>query len=394
MRVRNVLIIGALLFMGVCFSIIALLCYVGYKTWHPEWTKEAELVGPDGYTYSFMNMSFFQGQTMLLVREKSGHPDSYEELGSNNGDFPRSWASVIRPAGADDDDYGQLYLSADNVIVGIRTGNKCFFAYAVEDRVFYGHGAIEETSPFVLLGAETKLHEPDVLATIFSMVEARHGHHEKIDLPGCPRPDTLEAGLKHPNEEVQKLSRWLLEVQQNGLAQPSDTIGDIVSYVIKKIDSSKSSVRKHAVRIAGYLESPGAETAVPALERTLHDEEWDISSDAAISLGRLGRVAFPVLSKCLKSEDSSIRFYGLLGYRIAGPSAATQVKEIVPLLRDEKTSVRSQAVTALKEIQCYDEELRVTYKELTRSRDSMVKEYAESALQQIKLKGLDHGDKE
>ena len=119
--------VRALLISGLVVCIMAGgFFYVGYKAWNPSWTKESSLIGPDGYTYCFMNYSMLQAQEMKLVRKKGSVS---EEIGSNNGDSPRSWASVIRPQGALDDDYGQLYISPEGMILGIRYENKCYFAY-------------------------------------------------------------------------------------------------------------------------------------------------------------------------------------------------------------------------------------------------------------------------
>lgn len=402
MRIGNALAKVLVLLVFVCVSFFALLFYGAYRTWVPRWTEQTEILGPDGYTYSFMNKSALMSHTLMLVRERDGVPDSYEELGLVSGDSSLNWASVIRPANPPKYRFGQLLISGDNVIVGMGSANRCYFAYDIGSHEFYGDDAVENLSPFILIESQTALHKPDTLTTILETVKNSHSWNERKGmLPdrkrrysrGCPNPQVLNEGLKHPNREVQKLSKWLLEIQEKGPASCCDTIHEAITYVVEKIRSTDFETRKQAVKIPGYFGCSHAADAIPILEKALYAKEMEVSSDAAISLGRLGPEAFPLLSKCLESPDKSIRFYGLLGYRFAGSVAVSRVKEIIPLLNDRKSSVRSQAVLALEEIKYYDEELRATYKELIRSRDSRVKEYAESALQQINLKGLDHDDK-
>ena len=401
MRIGNALVKVLVLLGFVCVSFFAMLFYSAYRTWNPRWTEQTEILGPDGYTYSFMNMSFLMGQEMKLVREKPGHPDSYEELGSVSGDSSLNWASVIRSANPTKYRYGQLLVGGDNVILGMGFANRCYFTYDIGSHAFYGDDAVETLSPFILIESQTALHEPDILATILETVKNSHWNEPEGMLPdrkrdysrGCPNPQVLNEGLKHPNREVQKLSKWLLEIQENGLSYSSDIIHEVIDFVVKEMNAEDIHVREYAVKVPGYFQIAYAENAIPSLEKALYEDKTELSSDAAISLGRMGQKAFPVLLKCLKSRNSSVRFYGLLGFRFAGSSAASQVKEIVPLLKDRNGQVRSQALRALEAIQYYDEELVSIYEELKQARDKKVREYAESALQQINLKGLDHDDK-
>ena len=220
--------------------------YFTYKVLNPEWSNQAELRGPDGYTYRFMRYSVLQAQIMKLVRQKG---EIIEELGSNNGDSPRSWASIIRPAGTLMDDYGQLYISSNNTIIGIPYGNHCYFAYEIEGGVFYGHGNIEEISPFLLVEKDTQLHEPDVLALIYEVA------HSSVDigqvgyyLPGCPRPDVLKKGLEHSNDEVKKLSKWLLEIQGHGLSYRSETMNELIDYLKENFNNTNHKDYREPIR--------------------------------------------------------------------------------------------------------------------------------------------------
>jgi hypothetical protein len=320
------------------------------------WTKEAELVGPDGYVYSFMDFSFLQGQTMTLVREREGEKDTYEELGSTNGDSPRSWTSVIRPAGASDEDYGQLYLSPTNNIVGIRYSHKCYFTYGINSGVFHGHGDVETTSPFILLDAHTKLHEPDVLATILEVIKEREffenysGEYFRESLPGSPIRSTLTEGQRHPNKDVVTLSNWLIAIHEKGMSEETDEIIDIIDFAAERISSNYAASRSIAMRIPSYFNISYAEKVIPYLEKILFDPNSDLRSEAAQSLGRMGTITFPILHKCLESDDMHLRFYGLLGFRSAGSEARSELQEIESFLNDKDASVRQQAELAIEEI--------------------------------------------
>src|SRR5262245_36620543 len=127
------------------------------------WTIEATTVGPDSKSYSFLNISFLQGQVMAIAYETHDWLvlREFQVIGSNNGDSPQSWASVIRPAGAPDD-YGQFYWSKDGQLVAIRHDDECFMAYTPSTGTFLGHDKIETLSPFVLIDSQTGLHAPDV----------------------------------------------------------------------------------------------------------------------------------------------------------------------------------------------------------------------------------------
>ena len=346
-----------LLVLGVLF-VLGFLLLMGLRLlFEPRWTKEAELAGTDGYVYSFMDYSFMQGQTMKLVRERNSQGrTTEEELGSTNGDSPRSWASVIRPKGAPDDDYGQLYLNPDGVILGIRYDNHCYFAYDTESGKFSGCDVIKSLSPFLLIEADTELHEPDILATILEAVKASDFYEKNPEwqqhysLSGCPKKETLIKGLEHPNERVRELSKQLLEIQQKGLSSPSEIYNDIIDYAIEHIKSGTVKVRSSALRILGHFQIPYALKSIPVLEEAIRDRNREIACSAAYSLGKMGEEAFPVLTECLKSKNSHVRFYGLYGFRIAGPKASSQVEKITPLLSDRDSSVRQQAELALDNI--------------------------------------------
>lgn len=354
------------------------------------WTKQAELPGPNGYTYYFMNFSVLQGQEMKLVRSRDpDHPEKdYEDLGSTNGDSPRSWASIIRPQGAPDEDYGQLYCAPEEMILGIRHDNHCFLAYNIKSGEFWGHGKIESISPFLLIQKETKLHEPDVLGMLLEVIrhtDFREGRvMDTAQGPGCPGPAAFTEGLSHPNKEIQRLSKWCRSIQQDGLSMSNDTVHEIIDYLLEALQSKNMNSRICALNTFGFFKIPYVDKAMPYLETAVQDSNAEIASKAAYSLGEMGEKAFPILLRCLKSKNSSVRFYGMYGFRIAGSSSQACIKEIMPLLADGDSGVRRQTLIALESIQYTGSDLVPYLEKLLNDNDEWIRRDADNLLKKVK----------
>jgi hypothetical protein len=180
------------------------------------WTTEAELNGPDNQTYYFMDSSFMQGQTMAIARlkEHTWFTRHMEVLGTTNGDNPRSWASVIRPAGVPVADYGQLYLSSDKtMLIGIRSGFACYMSYSFQSNHFRGNSDednddIKGISPFILIGEDMEMNAADVK----EITDLLNSHTTNNNNNGYPRLNVLEADLNHPNIKVRSLARELMGI--------------------------------------------------------------------------------------------------------------------------------------------------------------------------------------
>jgi hypothetical protein len=209
-----ILAVLAYAYETIRFPVIALLLAVvgfPYAAIHNvvsslgSWTLHSRIQTENKETYIFCDSSFLQGQTMAIARLERDGPlfTNLTVLGTNNGDFPRSWASVIRSSGAKDE-YGQLYLTDDQILIGIRYENRCYMTYDIEQRKFLSHGDIESLSPFVCLNADSKIHEPDVQRIHEFMRTNAAG------CPGFPHRDTLQAGLQHPNPRVREIAKGLL----------------------------------------------------------------------------------------------------------------------------------------------------------------------------------------
>ena len=167
------------------------------------WTTHGRASSADGREYVFCDTSFLQGQIMA-IGEKTGDgklKTTFKVLVDNNGDSPRSWASVIRPEGSSDI-YGQLYLK-NGLLLGIRYHNKCFLAFDIANQKPIGHGDIESIDPFACLSSADVPCELDVERTCDRIKEqteyclacedqriAKHFLDEE-SVSGCPSLEIL-----------------------------------------------------------------------------------------------------------------------------------------------------------------------------------------------------------
>ena len=125
-------------------------------------------------------------------------------FGITNGDSPRRWASVVRPANPQNI-YGQLYLTDRLMLVGIRYGNHCFLAYDLSSKKLYGRKNIKKVSPFICLNADDELHVADI-ETIRKRIK-----EGTPDMNGYPHRDALESSIRHRNPRVKAVAENLLE---------------------------------------------------------------------------------------------------------------------------------------------------------------------------------------
>ena len=170
-----------------------------------SWTMHGRATDSLGNSYVFCDSSFLQGQIMALTRVdvESTWFTRLKVLGANNGDSPRSWASIIRPTNPTDE-YGQLYLTQSNMLVGIRYDNHCYLAYDPERQQFSGHGDIELISPFICVDADDGLHDGDIQSIVKTISESTSG------TSGCPHKESIESELNNPNPNVRRAAETLL----------------------------------------------------------------------------------------------------------------------------------------------------------------------------------------
>lgn len=171
------------------------------------WVVCDTVIGPEGNSYVFLESSFLQGQTLALGRIL---PDGlfhkrFAILGDTNGDSPRSYALLVRPTNNFKIGYGQLYLTDDNRVLGLRYDNRCYFAYDFRAKRFDGHGDIESLSPFTLVGPDSSLYRGDVESFL------THEYWPTVDsAEKLPFGQAILDARDHPNPEIREVARRMI----------------------------------------------------------------------------------------------------------------------------------------------------------------------------------------
>lgn len=191
-----------------------------------DWTACSTFRDSNGEQYIFLDTSFLQGQIMALGVTESENPffTRYRILGANNGDSPRSWASVIRPGiPVPAEKYGTLTLTPQKMLLGFRYGYQCYFAYDLETKQFFGHDDVEALSPFVCLEQNTHVYESDVSAIHEYMSQALENNRDYIEnhkeretpisISGVPHVEVLKNDLvSHPSPRAREIASDFLKI--------------------------------------------------------------------------------------------------------------------------------------------------------------------------------------
>ena len=195
------------------------------------WTTHGQITTDDGTTFVFCDSSFLQGQTMAIaeISSKDNLKTTFRVLVDNNGDSPRSWASVVRPERSTDE-YGQLYLK-DDFLIGVRYENKCYLAYDLKNNKAYGHGEIELLSPFVCLSANDVPNEIDIQQICDHITEHARFCETTDDIrhlqsfldgepvPGCPPTKELQAAVATKPAPVVSVANRILDCYDDAYAK-------------------------------------------------------------------------------------------------------------------------------------------------------------------------------
>lgn len=322
------------------------------------WTEHGRVTVAN-QPYVFLDSSFLQGQTMAIGRRLSSGllTTQYRVLVTNNGDWPRSWASVIRPAKAVDR-YGQLYVTANQLLVGIRANNRCYLAFELPTGRAIGHGDIESLSPFVCLTENSPLHTPDIAAAVNSINQVidfcrrdqdiRHadGFLSGETFSGCPTLGVIEQGLTHKNPQVVAAAQQMLAAYHRGIATLTERIETEVNKRLPLLRDPNVQLRRAAALALGSIAAPAADSAIPELLYAVNnDEDRDVRLYALQSLGFFGDAAVTSITKLLRSSDSTIRAQAISALHQAGevadnPAIAAQIEAA---LQDDDPHVRSSA---------------------------------------------------
>jgi HEAT repeat protein len=97
------------------------------------------------------------------------------------------------------------------------------------------------------------------------------------------------------------------------------------------------------------LEGVGAHAraAIPCLVEALHDEDMDVSAQAAETLGALGYEAVPALTGALEDPDWRCRQAACQALGIIGPDATEAVAALLHVIQADEDEVRQRAIWAL-----------------------------------------------
>lgn len=155
-----------------------------------------------GNQYYFLESSFLQGQTLALARHRSHSflRDEYEVLATTNGDSPRNYLNVVRPADLPNG-YGQVLISKDEWLVGLRYDNQMYLAYNLNSRSRYVGPRLYTLSPFLLIDSSSEMNRLDVEQVLNSGIGSGVGQ---------PRLKSILTELNSTNPVVASLAQAMV----------------------------------------------------------------------------------------------------------------------------------------------------------------------------------------
>jgi hypothetical protein len=186
------------------------------------WRAYGALQHPTGARYVYLESSFLQGQLLTISRVDVEHwyGTDYTALELTNGDWPRSYISLVRQDTTNDRGYGQLLLAADSRIVAVRSSNHAYMALDPVSGRSWSHEAIYELSPFIMLDDRARTSRADVAQTVSTITELCSGYREDRarlaesvehgSISGVPSRRVLRAELTNPNASVRGAAQQLL----------------------------------------------------------------------------------------------------------------------------------------------------------------------------------------
>jgi hypothetical protein len=336
------------------------------------WTKHGTVTLEDVTQYAFLDSSFLQGQTMAIARlEASGFfSERFKVLVDTNGDWPRSWQSLVRPEGSTDE-YGQLYLAPGQILVGVRYENKCYLAYDLQANQSIGFEAIENISPFVCLDKDSTLNETDVIRLTTTMRDDLQEHMQApnqllapflsgtlraggANMSGYPTIESLEQALQHDNPQVREVAKKLFDIHQAAVEKSLPKFRENAAQNILQLKAPGVEERRAAIQNLSSLgEFMGKEGVEALTEFVRNNTDYSEQRSACEALGEAGKMGFAPLLKLAQHGSSSIRLNAIAGLRRAGMAAKTE--EILLFLNDAQhdkdREFRQQAAHFLKELE-------------------------------------------
>ncbi|AFY52767.1 HEAT repeat-containing protein [Rivularia sp. PCC 7116] len=202
---------------------------------------------------------------------------------------------------------------------------------------------------------------------------------------------------------LQKYGENVNEIEDYRLSKFNleNTTTQNIDPVVEKLTSSNAKVRAGAANI---LSSVDRKSVIPALIKALQDENKQVRSNAALSLGEIEKSnpspsIVTALSKALKDENATVRYsaaYALGKVAKGGYRAYKKIYQAVPaliqVLQDENAQVRSRAALVLNQIKeiekpILQKQAKAVAKEIPAlnqalsHKDAQVRRYAAKALE-------------
>jgi len=197
--VRRLCALGVVSFAGLLALFLAWVVVTVVTAFDAPWLVVDQCRGPDDKQYAYLYYGVLQAQRLVLATETSqdGWRTTYEVLGETNGDSPRSWTAVVRPADCDGGE-GRLLAGPDGWLVGLRYDNHCYFAYEVGTGKYLAQDDVKDISPLILVGTNTKPLDRDVTGILAGgeMVPGKSG---------LTLADLRAAAARHPNAKIRKM---------------------------------------------------------------------------------------------------------------------------------------------------------------------------------------------
>jgi hypothetical protein len=143
-----------------------------------------------GNIYYFLESSFLQGDTLAVARHRSHSffKDEYDVLVTTNGDEPRNYLNIVRPANLPNG-YGTILISKNTWLVGLRGNNQMYLAYNLTSQTAYAGPRLYTLSPFLLIDEQTEMNQTDVQQVLKRGIGNATGQARLIPImPLWPKP--------------------------------------------------------------------------------------------------------------------------------------------------------------------------------------------------------------
>jgi HEAT repeat protein len=233
-----------------------------------------------------------------------------------------------------------------------RMGNACILAYDIDSQKGYSEYSddpddptttIHNLPPFVLIGPDTPIDSAHAYVQAFIEAASANKGNFGSAIP-FPKPETLHAGLTHPNSEVRALSKHILAALP--LVQDQTDLPDIVEIA----RDPKHPLHKWAIRSLGTSEKPEYFDAMVELLKN-GDSTVKIEGIAQLRV-RNDRRTRETLLDLFHDPDVTVRdaAYSALEYRIH----SDDIELLMPLLKDNNPIVRKNAIKLLRKINDID----------------------------------------